>query len=61
MPKALERGEVKDLVQASATPARRAHEAGFDVLELHGAHGCLVRQFLSERSNARSDQYGPSK
>jgi 2,4-dienoyl-CoA reductase-like NADH-dependent reductase (Old Yellow Enzyme family) len=61
VPKALERGEVKDLVQAWGNAARRAHEAGFDVLELHGAHGYLVHQFLSERSNARSDEYGGSE
>ena len=61
VPKALERGEVKDLVQAWGNAARRAHEAGFDVLELHGAHGYLVHQFLSERSNARTDEYGGSE
>jgi len=59
--KALERGEVKDLVQAWGNAARRAHEAGFDVLELHGAHGYLVHQFLSERSNQRTDEYGGSE
>ncbi len=41
--------------------ARRAHEAGFDVLELHGAHGYLVHEFLSERSNQRTDEYGGSE
>jgi 2,4-dienoyl-CoA reductase-like NADH-dependent reductase (Old Yellow Enzyme family) len=61
VPKALERSEVKDLVQAWGNGARRAHEAGFDVLELHGAHGYLVHQFLSERSNRRSDEYGGSE
>src|SRR5258707_9964140 len=61
VPKALERGEVKNLVQAWGHAARRAHEAGFDVLELHGAHGYLVHQFLSERSNARTDEYGGSE
>ena len=61
VPKALERGEVKGLVQAWGNGARRAHEAGFDVLELHGAHGYLVHQFLSERSNQRSDEYGGSE
>ena len=61
VPKALERTEVKDLVQAWGNGARRAHEAGFDVLELHGAHGYLVHEFLSERSNQRSDEYGGSE
>jgi len=61
VPKALERFEVKDLVQAWGNAARRAHEAGFDVLELHGAHGYLVHQFLSERSNQRTDEYGGSE
>ena len=61
VPKALERSEVKDLVQAWGNAARRAHEAGFDVLELHGAHGYLVHQFLSERSNQRTDEYGGSE
>ena len=42
VPKALEPSEVKDLVQAWGNAARRAHEAGFDMLELHGAHGYLV-------------------
>ena len=61
MPRALERGEVKDLVQAWGNAARRAHEAGFDVLELHGAHGYLMHEFLSEKSNQRSDEYGGSE
>ncbi len=61
VPKALERHEVKDLVQAWGHAARRAHEAGFDVLELHGAHGYLVHEFLSERSNQRADEYGGSE
>ena len=61
VPHALERREVKDLVQAWGNAARRANEAGFDVLELHGAHGYLVHQFLSERSNQRTDEYGGSE
>jgi 2,4-dienoyl-CoA reductase-like NADH-dependent reductase (Old Yellow Enzyme family) len=60
VPRALERGEVKDLVQAWGNAARRANEAGFDVLELHGAHGYLVHEFLSEKSNQRIDEYGGS-
>jgi len=61
VPRALERGEVKDLVQAWGQAARRAHEAGFGMLELHGAHGYLVHEFLSERSNQRTDEYGGSE
>jgi 2,4-dienoyl-CoA reductase-like NADH-dependent reductase (Old Yellow Enzyme family) len=61
VPRALERSEVKDLVQAWGQAARRANEAGFDVLELHGAHGYLVHEFLSERANQRTDEYGGSE
>src|SRR5256886_4376256 len=61
VPRALETSEVRDLVQAWGQAARRAHEAGFDVLELHGAHGYLVHEFLSERSNQRTDDYGGSE
>jgi 2,4-dienoyl-CoA reductase-like NADH-dependent reductase (Old Yellow Enzyme family) len=61
VPRALARSEVKDLVQAWGEAARRAREAGFDMLELHGAHGYLVHEFLSERSNQRSDDYGGSE
>ncbi len=61
VPRALERHEVKDLVQAWGHAARRAHEAGFDVLELHGAHGYLMHEFLSEKSNQRTDEYGGSE
>ena len=48
-------------LQAWGHGARRAHAAGFEVLELHGAHGYLVHEFLSERSNQRTDEYGGSE
>jgi 2,4-dienoyl-CoA reductase-like NADH-dependent reductase (Old Yellow Enzyme family) len=61
VPRALERREVKDLVAAWGEAARRAHEAGFEVLEVHGAHGYLMHEFLSELSNHRTDEYGGSE
>jgi 2,4-dienoyl-CoA reductase-like NADH-dependent reductase (Old Yellow Enzyme family) len=61
VPRALERHEVKDLVQMWGNAARRAHEAGFEVLEIHSAHGYLIHQFLSPISNHRTDEYGGSK
>ena len=61
VPRALQRGEVKDLAQAWGQAARRAHEVGFEMLELHGARGYLVHEFLSERSNQRTDEYGGSE
>ena len=48
------------MVQAFADGARRALEAGFELIEIHGAHGYLVHQFLSPLVNTRTDQYGGS-
>ena len=59
-PHALTVEEIQALVQAFADAARRAHAAGFKVIELHGAHGYLGHQFLSPLSNRRTDQYGGS-
>ena len=60
-PRALPNAEVKQLVEAWGQGARRAHEAGFDVLEIHGAHGYLIHQFLSPHANLRNDEYGGSE
>ena len=57
-PRALAAGEIPAVVRAWADAAVRAVAAGFDVLEIHGAHGYLVHQFLSPLSNLRTDEYG---
>jgi NADPH2 dehydrogenase len=49
---------IKETIQAFAQGARRAKEAGFDVIELHGAHGYLINEFLSPLTNHRQDEYG---
>lgn len=60
IPHALNKQEIKDVVENWRQGARRAHEAGFDVLQLHGAHGYLIHEFLSPLSNERTDEYGGS-
>ncbi len=58
VPRALTRGEIAELVADFAAAASRVKRCGFDALELHGAHGYLLGQFLSPASNKRSDEYG---
>src|SRR3954469_15110526 len=59
-PRELDTAGIAEVVGAFAAAARRALAAGFDVLEVHAAHGYLLHQFLSPRSNLRSDVYGGS-
>ncbi|UHA73695.1 NADPH dehydrogenase NamA [Paenibacillus sp. 481] len=61
MPKVLNEEEIQDLVQAFKHAARRAVEAGFDVIEIHAAHGYLVNNFLSPYTNHREDKYGGTR
>lgn len=59
-PHALSVEEIGDLVKSYVSAARRAVEVGFDVIEIHAAHGYLLHQFYSPISNDRIDQYGGS-
>ncbi len=52
--------EIKNLVEDFRKATKRAVDAGFDVIEIHGAHGYLIHQFLSPLSNTRTDEYGGS-
>ncbi|MBI9082468.1 MAG: FAD-dependent oxidoreductase [Desulfobacterales bacterium] len=60
VPKALTVEEIGDIVAAFGDAARRCRDAGFDFIELHGAHGYLINQFLAPNANHRTDHYGGS-
>lgn len=57
-PRAMTKDEIKRTVEDFRESTRHAHAAGFDVVEVHGAHGYLLHNFASPLSNQRSDEYG---
>ena len=59
-PRALETAEIPGIVADYAHAAKCAKEAGFDGVEIHAANGYLLQQFLSDKTNKRTDQYGGS-
>ncbi|ESZ95160.1 NADPH dehydrogenase [Sclerotinia borealis F-4128] len=60
IPREMTRDEIKPLVDAWGEATKRAVQAGFDAIEIHGAHGYLIHEFLSPASNKRTDDYGGS-
>lgn len=60
IPKVLTKEGINAVVIAFAEGAKRAVKAGFDVIEIHNAHGYLLMSFLSPNSNRRTDEYGGS-
>jgi 2,4-dienoyl-CoA reductase-like NADH-dependent reductase (Old Yellow Enzyme family) len=60
VPHELTKDEIQAIVQAFADAAVRADKAGFDVVEIHGAHGYLISSFNSPLANHRTDEYGGS-
>ncbi|KAF4974313.1 hypothetical protein FDECE_18678, partial [Fusarium decemcellulare] len=59
-PREMTASDIKDVTQRFVDTALLASKAGFDGIELHGAHGYLLAQFLAEKTNKRTDEYGGS-
>ncbi len=60
-PKQMTRKDIETVIEAFRSAAIRADQAGFDGIEVHGAHGYLIHQFLSPLTNYRNDAYGEDK
>jgi 2,4-dienoyl-CoA reductase-like NADH-dependent reductase (Old Yellow Enzyme family) len=59
-PRELTKSEIAEIIEEFVSAARRAIRAGFQVIEIHSAHGYLLHEFLSPLANARTDEYGGS-
>lgn len=60
-PKEMDKRDIEETVEAFRLAAERAKKADFDIIEIHGAHGYLINEFLSPLSNRREDEYGGSQ
>ncbi|TAK33466.1 MAG: hypothetical protein EPO21_12875 [Chloroflexota bacterium] len=60
LPRPMNRKDIRLMVEAFAQAAKLARQAGYDGVEVHGAHGYLINQFMSRASNQREDEYGGS-
>lgn len=60
VPRAMTKADIEELVEAWGKAANRADKAGFEVVEIHGAHGYLIHEFLNPNANQRTDAYGGS-
>jgi 2,4-dienoyl-CoA reductase-like NADH-dependent reductase (Old Yellow Enzyme family) len=60
VPRALTKSEIRAIAEAWGSATARAQAAGFDIVEIHGAHGFLIHEFLNPQANQRTDEYGGS-
>ncbi len=61
VPHGMTKTEINEVIQAFKEAAHRCAEIGYDIIEIHGAHGYLINEFLSPLANRRNDEYGGSK
>lgn len=59
-PEAISKADIENVIQGFATAAKHAQQAGFDGIEIHGANGYILDQFLTDYTNQREDEYGGS-
>lgn len=58
LPREMTREDIKTVIRSFKEAAKRCLEVGYDIIEIHGAHGYLINQFLSPVTNKRTDEYG---